>query len=102
MFRPAKVNLKALSNVSRRFSSTGPTGTPGATKSPTPPSSGNNSNLYLTIGAVAACGVTYMAYQMEVDPVYANKMKDVPGISLLNPIREGLVASGVAKKPDVK
>lgn len=43
-----------------------------------------------------------MAYQMEVDPVYANKMKDVPGVSLLNPIRDGLVAAGVTKKPDVK
>jgi hypothetical protein len=98
MFRSVKGTFKTLSVAGRKFSTNMPPQNAKPSNLPSSSKNNNSSNLYLTIGAVAACGVTFMAYKMESDPVFAAQWANTPGIGLLSPVRSAVSAAGVGNK----
>lgn len=96
MIRAAKkLNIVRTSACARKFSTNQPPKNTGATPSNT---DANNNNAYLIGGGLAVASLVYFAYALETDAEFAKSMKDTPGISLMDPVRSGLVSMGVVKK----
>lgn len=95
--------LNSFRNVkcARKFSTNPPPkNSVNETRSKAPNS--NNNNTLLLGGGVAVAGVIGLAYALETDPVFSKSMANTPGISLLDPVRSGLVSMGIVTKDEKK
>jgi hypothetical protein len=92
MFRVVKnMRNQQMAGAMKRFS------TKEAPKNPAPSQSGNRDNMLL-LGGAAVAGILFTSYKLETDAEFAKSAAEFPGIGLLDPVREGLVSSGLITK----